>query len=202
MLKTDKILDANYWDNRYENKTASWDLSTISLPIKAYIDQLNNKNASILIMGCGNAHEADYLIEKGFTDITLIDIAPSLVEKLKEKFAKNPQVKIILGDFFELNQPFDLVFEQTLFCAINPNLREKYVQKMKEIVVPKGKIVGVMFNKYFEKEGPPFGGSKEEYVKYFENDFEIKTLEDCYNSVETRKGTEVFVNFVRKESTT
>ena len=195
-----KILDGTYWDNRYENNDAVWDLGTISPPIRAYIDQLTDKNIRTLIMGCGNAHEAEYLVESGFTDITLIDIAPTLVENLKEKFASKPQVEVILGDFFELNQPFDLVLEQTLFCAIDPKLRPDYVQKMKEIVVPHGKIVGVMFSKIFEFDGPPFGGTKEEYRQYFEPYFDIKALDDCHNSAEKRRGVEVFINFVRKTS--
>ena len=200
MQTTAKILDGNYWDNCYENNDAVWDLGTISPPIRAYIDQLTDKNVRILIMGCGNAHEAEYLVESGFTDITLIDIAPTLVENLKQKFASKPQVKVVLGDFFELNQPFDLVLEQTLFCAIDPKLRPNYVQKMKEIVVLHGKIVGVMFSKIFEFDGPPFGGTKEEYTKYFEPYFDIKILDNCYNSAEKRQGVEVFINFVRKTS--
>ena len=200
MQTTAKILDGNYWDNRYENDDAVWDLGTISPPIRAYIDQLTDKNVRVLIMGCGNAHEAEYLVESGFTNITLIDIAPTLVENLKQKFASKPQVEVILGDFFELNQPFDLVLEQTLFCAIDPKLRPDYVQKMKEIVVSHGKIVGVMFSKIFEFDGPPFGGTKEEYTQYFELYFDIKTLDDCYNSAEKRQGIEVFINFVRKTS--
>ena len=200
MQTTSKILDGNYWDNRYENDDAVWDLGIISPPIKAYIDQLIDKNVRVLIMGCGNAHEAEYLVESGFTNIMLIDIAPTLVENLKQKFASKPQVKVILGDFFELNQPFDLVLEQTLFCAIDPKLRPDYVQKMKEIVMPHGKIVGVMFSKIFEFDGPPFGGTKEEYTKYFEPYFDIKILDNCYNSAEKRQGVEVFINFVRKTS--
>ena len=50
------------------------------------IDTIYNKEAKILIPGCGNTYEAEYLLEQGFTNITVIDIAPTLVENLKKKY--------------------------------------------------------------------------------------------------------------------
>ena len=80
-------LDSNFWDNRYQVHETQWDVGTISAPLKEYIDQLKNKNIAILIPGCGNAHEAEYLLQQGFTNITLIDISPTLVSAIKEKFS-------------------------------------------------------------------------------------------------------------------
>ena len=75
----------NYWNNRYLQQQTGWDLQQASLPLKKYIDQLVDKTISILIPGCGNAHEAAYLAQNGFTNITLIDIAPALVATLQQK---------------------------------------------------------------------------------------------------------------------
>lgn len=187
-------LDEHYWSNRYQMHTDIWDLKNVSTPLKEYFDQLKNKNISILIPGCGNAYEAEYLLQLGFTNITLIDISPVPVERLQEKLANhiNKEIKIILGNFFELNQSFDLIVEQTFFCAIDPTLRQKYADKMYELLKVGGKLMGVMFNCAFEA-GPPFGGSKEEYELLFAEKFSIKTLEICYNSIEKRKGNEVFI---------
>ena len=60
------INNMQYWQNRYLENSTGWDLGDISPPIKAYIDQLNNKNIKILIPGAGNAHEAEYLHNQGF----------------------------------------------------------------------------------------------------------------------------------------
>ena len=90
-----------------------WDIGFPSPAIKEYIDQLNNKNISILLPGCGNAYEAEYLLAQGFKDITLIDIAPLLTAALKKKFKNSPgeQVKIITGDFFEHIGTYHLILE-------------------------------------------------------------------------------------------
>jgi len=107
-------LGENFWNEQYKANNTAWDLGQVSPPIKAYIDQLSNKDLRILIPGCGNSYEAEYLMEKGFTNVTVIDIAPELVERLKSKFRSNLNIRIILGDFFTLKGEYDLILEQTL----------------------------------------------------------------------------------------
>ena len=191
--------DAGYWNIRYEKTETGWDIGSVSSPLKAYIDQLSDKHLSILIPGCGNAYEAEYLLQHGFTNIMLIDISSVLVESIKEKFAAytGKQLHVIEGDFFKLDKQFDLVLEQTFFCALHPSQREAYVHKMAEILKPGGKLAGVLFNRDFEG-GPPFGGSIEEYEQLFSGKFMIKTLAECYNSIEPRKGSEVFVVLMKR----
>ena len=75
-------LDASYWSNRFEQEDTPWDIGFVSTPIKEYIDQLTDKNISILIPGCGNCYEAGYLLQNGFNNITLIDISPTLTKRL------------------------------------------------------------------------------------------------------------------------
>ena len=82
--------------------------------------------------------------------------------------------------------------EQTFFCALNPAERPAYAKKMSELLVPGGKVAGVLFDAEFEG-GPPFGGNREEYSRYFVPFFKIKTLERCYNSIKPRAGRELFM---------
>lgn len=191
--------NASFWNERYYSNQTGWDLNGPSTPLKEYIDQLTDKNIKILIPGCGNAYEAEYLLEQNFTNITLIDISDILVEELKEKFKNNPEIKIINQDFFTYNDTFDLVLEQTFFCALDPELRLDYVSKMHEIINPNGKLVGVLFNTIFGKPFPPFGGTKEEYLELFSDKFEINRIEECYNSIKPRSGNELFFNISPKK---
>lgn len=190
-------LDQDYWNSRYDTRSTGWDLGQVSPPLSAYIDQLENKNLKILIPGCGNSYEAEYLLANGFTDVSLIDIAPSLVAQLQEKFRGNKNIKIILGDFFEHQGSYDLILEQTFFCAIHPSLRKQYVTKMKSLLLPGGKLAGLLFDTHFE-QGPPFGGSRDEYQVLFETDFDIRKMEVAHNSFAKRKGTELFCLFQAK----
>ena len=191
-------LGKEYWDNRYKDNSTSWDMGEASPPLKGYIDQLKDKNIRILIPGCGNTYEAEYLLQKGFTNVTVVDIAPTLVNNLKEKFKNNPYIKIILSDFFEHQGEYDLILEQTFFCAINPNLRTAYKDKMVDLLAKEGKLVGLLFNTEFEKARPPFGGNKESYIELFMNNFDFITFENCTNSHPKRQNTKLFIILIKK----
>jgi hypothetical protein len=189
-------LDKEYWNSRYEQRETGWDMGTVSPPLKMYIDQIGDKRSAILIPGCGNAHEAEYLLQQGFTNVTLIDIAPSAVGEVKNRLSQflGNQLQVICGDFFDLDMCFDIILEQTFFCALDPEFREKYADKMHDLLNVDGKLAGVLFNRDFEG-GPPFGGNKTEYSSLFGRRFEIKCLENCYNSISSRAGSEVFFVF-------
>lgn len=193
----EKAIDQNFWQLNWENQNTSWDIGYAAPAICKYLEQYLNKNAAILIAGCGNAYEAEFLVNQGFNNITLIDIAPKAVEILKEKFAQKPQVKVLCEDFFEHNSRYDLMIEQTFFCAIHPSKRNDYVKKAHQLLNKNGKLIGLLFNKKFEKEGPPFGAEIEEYKALFTPYFDIKTMEPCYNSIERRKDAELFVNLIK-----
>jgi hypothetical protein len=197
VVSCDTVLGETYWNNQYNAHTTGWDMGQVSPPLKEYINQLINKELRILIPGCGNSYEADYLLHKGFTNITVIDIAPTLVGGLKTKYAGNKNINIVLGDFFTHSGIYDLIIEQTFFCAIDPSLRNGYVSKMNELLADKGKLTGVLFDKKFKHKGPPFGGCKCEYIPLFGKYFNLKTLEPCYNSFAKRSGTELFSIFLK-----
>src|ERR1700759_4647245 len=101
----------HYWDERYERNDITWDIGRISPPLQTYFDQLTDKSLSILIPGCGNSYEAAYLLEKGFTNITLVDISETLMSALQKKFAAwpAPPLRLITGDFFDLQGSYDRI---------------------------------------------------------------------------------------------
>lgn len=190
-------LNKTYWETRYQNNETGWDTGTITTPLKEYIDQLANKDLKILIPGAGNGYEFDYLIQKGFTNVFVIDIAPSPLESIKKRNPKYSN-QIVLGDFFELDETFDLILEQTFFCALNPKLRPNYVSKMHQLLRSNGKLVGLLFDFPLTHEGPPFGGSLEAYLKLFSAQFHLKTIEKAYNSIKPREDKELFFIFEAK----
>ena len=191
-------LSEKAWDNRYLNNDIGWDLGEISPPLKTYFDQLENKELKILIPGGGNSYEAEYLFHKGFKNVFVVDLSATAIKNIQERVPNFPSNQLIIDDFFELDNAFDIIIEQTFFCAINPELRQKYAIKMHQLLVPNGKLVGVQFNVPLNKDKPPFGGTKEEYVGYFKPYFQIEKMETCYNSHTSRQGREVFIKLVKK----
>jgi len=188
-------LTPKYWDDRYLNDDFGWDLGQISPPLKDYSDQLTNKDLKILIPGAGNSYEAEYLVNKGFTNVYVCDFAEQPLKNLLQRCPNIGANHLLLTDFFEIKDiKFDLIIEQTFFCAINKSLRAKYFQKAYELLNPKGKIVGLLFNDALNEDKPPFGGTKEEYQEYFKLLFKPKVYEMAYNSIKPRAGRELFIN--------
>ncbi len=187
-----------FWTNRYQNNETGWDLGAPSTPLKEYIDQLTNKNVSILIPGAGNAYEAEYLFNKGFKNITVIDISLEPLKNIQKRLPDFPKENLIFRDFFDHNKQYDLILEQTFFCALDPSLREKYVTQMYKLLKPTGKLVGVLFTAPLNNEQPPFAATKEEYLTLFGPKFNFKVFDTCYNSIKPREGRELFIDLEKK----
>ena len=185
-------LSANFWDNRYQSNDIGWDLGTISPPLKAYFDQLTNLDLKILIPGGGNSYEAEYLFDKGFKNVYVVDLSQTALDNLKNRVPDFPSSNLILNNFFDLDQTFDLIIEQTFFCAINPSLRANYAKKASDILNVNGKVAGLLFDAVLNTTHPPFGGSKKEYLGYFIPYFDIKIMDASYNSIKPRAGRELF----------
>jgi len=181
--------NAFYWDQQYLKGEIPWDMGQVSPPLKSYFDHLQDNTLNILIPGCGNSYEASYLLDKGFTALSLIDISEVLMEQLKIQFGD--RLRLILGDFFDLTGEYDLIVEHTFFCALAPSLRTDYIDKMYSLLRPGGRLVGLLFDRDFP-DGPPFGGSQEEYRRLLEMRFKILSLAPCHDSIKPRMGTELF----------
>jgi len=188
-----KNLDAQYWNERHKNEDTPWCLRDVSPPLKAYFDQLENKSLSILIPGAGHHYEAQYLLDNGFTNVTICDVSSYALDNIKRILGEPQGLKYINEDFFLIEDKFDLIIEQTFFCAIDPTLRNKLIDKISNILSPGGKWVGVLFASEFPKAGPPFGGNLEEYKYLLSKYLSINKISMCYNSTPPRKGNELFM---------
>jgi len=191
-------LDKAYWENRYTSEQIGWNIGYPSTPIQTYIDQLEDKTLKILIPGAGNSYEAEYLWNLGFENIFVLDFARQPLENLKYRISTFPESQLLNIDFFELNDSFDLILEQTFFCALSPNLRKSYVDKMHQLLNPKGKLVGLLFNFELTESGPPYGGNILVYKSLFKDQFETMVLENSINSIKERHGKELFFIFEKK----
>ena len=185
-------MEKEFWDNRWETEQLGWDMGQVSPPLKAYFDQLSNKALKILIPGCGNAYEAQYLHEQGFENVFVIDISKLALQSFEKRYPEFPKDHLIHGDFFKHKGEYDLIVEQTFFCAIHPSMRDQYVRKMSELLKKNGMLIGLLFDFPLE-DGPPFGGNKKEYQERFKKHFDQIKIERCYNSIPPRQGRELWV---------
>ncbi|NNJ89074.1 MAG: methyltransferase domain-containing protein [Eudoraea sp.] len=189
----------SYWDQRYLENRLGWDVGNISTPMKEFIDQLPTKDLKILVPGAGNGYEVGYLHEQGFKSVYALDISEKPLSDFNKKYPEFPKNQLLVGDFFDLElNDFDLILEQTFFCALLPKYRERYAQKMRELLKEGGCLAGLFFDFPLTDQGPPFGGNLDMYRSLFTKYFHIRKLERAYNSIPPRQGTELFFIFEKK----
>lgn len=186
-------LDKEYWNNRYQTGQIGWDLGDVSPALAKYFDQTTFRSQPILIPGCGNAYEAEYLHTKGFNNVHIIDVSEQAIHNFKKRCPTFPETHIHHQNFFDHQGSYTLIIEQTFFCAIHPEKRKEYRNKMHQLLQPNGKLVGLLFTIPI-KETPPFGGSLAEYQELFSTYFTVNKMEPCYLSHPSRKGVELFIN--------
>ncbi len=194
--------EQDYWTKRYQNKETGWDIGYASTPIKQYVDQLKDNSIKILVPGAGNGFEVEYLWNKGFRNVHILDISEVPLAEFKKRNPDFPNNQIHHTNFFEHASHYDLILEQTFFCSMPPTdeNRTAYAKHMATLLKEKGKLVGLWFDFPLieNSDKRPFGGNKALYKSYLSPYFEIATFEPCYNSITPRQGNELFGIFIKK----
>ena len=197
-MKDSLLLNKDFWNNKYISSKTGWDVGKITTPLKEYFDQLNDKTIKILIPGCGNSYEAEYLFKNKFLNTYIVDYSDHALNNFSERVPGFSKSKLLNIDFFDVQGKYDLIIEQTFFCAIDKSRRNDYFVKMNNLLNPNGKLVGLLFDDSLNEDHPPFGGSKSEYKEYFEAYFNTKVFQTSYNSIESRFGRELFMILIKK----
>ena len=181
------------WQRHYEEKDLGWDLGQVAPPFVKLWQEEKLPLGKVLVPGCGRGHEVVFLAENGF-DVTAIDFSSGAVTYLKNALKKrNLEGRILHQDFFSLDEShegvYDLVLEQTFFCAISPKQRRDYVLNVSRILKPGGILVGLFYHTD-EQGGPPYNTTREDIEMHFSKKFEIQELDKTSLSTEQRKDKE------------
>jgi hypothetical protein len=133
-------LDNEFWQSRYKNAETGWDIGFPSPTFVKYCENEERKDVKILIPGCGNGYEAKWLWEAGFSNVFLLDWAAEPLDQFAAENPSFPKNQLICEDFFAHRGRYELILEQTFFCAIDPSLRKNYVRNMFNLLAYKGRL--------------------------------------------------------------
>jgi len=189
------------WQRHYDENDLGWDLGQVAPPFVSLFENNIIVPSKTLVPGCGRGHEVVFLAENGF-DVTAIDYSTGAVNHLNSVI-KNRQLKsrVLLQNFFELDSThdglYDLLIEQTFFCAISPNQRPLYIETVVRALKKGGMIAGLFYHTG-QEGGPPFNTTREDIINHFSEFFEIKKLDHSKNSAERRKEKEWLAILVKK----
>lgn len=163
------------WEERYQQEDTPWDKGNPAPGLTDWVKkQTIDPETRVLVPGCGRGHDAAAWAKAGF-ETTGMDLSDLALNDARMKYESLPNLAFFPGDFLEEQpqEPYDLVFEHTLYCAIDPNRRNEYAQALNHWLKPDGYFLAIHFIFPLNEEGPPFGASKEEIIQRFENDLEL-----------------------------
>ena len=166
------------WEARYLSKDTPWDKGE---PSPGLVDFLRAHpelpRGRVCVPGCGLAHDVEAWARAGFA-ATGYDLAPTAVcqasARLREAGMGSKEAVVLQGNFLTdaPDQPFDWVFEHTLFCAIEPDERDRYGAALLRWLKPRGDYLAVSYL-LTEEGGPPYSTTREEQLARFSPSFDL-----------------------------
>jgi methyl halide transferase len=187
-------LTAAAWEQRYQTGDDPWDLGHPTPPLT---NLLNSDQAPppgrMAALGIGSGQDALRFAAAGF-NVVGFDFAPTAIARARQNAAtQGLNAEFVQHDIFALapewHDSFDYVLEHTCFCAIDPALRSQYVQVVRQLLRPQGKLIAVFFT-HSRDGGPPFGVTPQAIRDYFEPYFDVLLLQPAMDSIEQRQGEE------------
>lgn len=159
--------EADFWNSRYLSGQTPWDFGGVPADLKSYLRRRlkyplppGAERGHVFIPGCGSGYEVRIFADAGFK-VTAMDMASAAIDRVKKLVDDNPSVTLLQGDVFKHELPlasFDVIYERTFLCAIPPELRQTYRDRMAQLLKHGGQFVGYF---YYQKtnpaDGPPHG---------------------------------------------
>lgn len=197
-----EVENSKFWTDIYQgSENPRWNLEEPAEALKDMLPRLKMPKSRVLVLGCGEGHDAAFFAKSGHV-VTAIDYSGEAIERAREKYGYLSELTFVQQDAFKLDPrfhgSFDIVFEHTCYCAINPAMRSQLVKVWKQALHDQGHLMGVFFV-HHKLEGPPYGGSEWELRQRLKDGFQFVFWGRWQKSIPRRQGKELFV-YAQKKS--
>lgn len=197
----EESLSAEDWSEAYkEAPQPGWDLGGPHPQLKAIMPQLKLNKMRVLVLGCGQGHDAAFFAEQGHF-VTAVDFSEEALSRARTLYGHHSQLQFVKADALNLprsmDQKFDLIFEHTCYCAIPPQKRNDLTKTWRQVLADEGHVLGI-FPVYDRPAGPPFSSSEWELRKRFEKSFQFLFWNRTRLTAPQRIGQEVAIYMQKK----
>ena len=149
------------WAARYQADDTPWDLGGPHPELARLLEAGDLAPSAgrdrALVPGCGNGHDARALAAAGWR-VTALDCVRGVDAALASDLAASGgELRITDALAFDGEGAFDLVWDHTFFCAIDPTARERWGGMVRRSLAQDGTVVALVFpgDKPVEEGGPP-----------------------------------------------
>lgn len=145
----------DHWEKVYQEKTSdqvSWTQEKPVISLEMIKESKIPKDAAIIDIGGGDSNLADFLLDEGYTNITVLDISDAAIDRLKKRLgSRSQQVKYIVSDVSEFvpEHPYDLWHDRATFHFLTKEEDKRYYINLVKNTVNGGLAIGT-----FSEKGP------------------------------------------------
>ncbi|MDP9195613.1 MAG: class I SAM-dependent methyltransferase [Pseudomonadota bacterium] len=141
-----------HWENIYQTKSSmqvSWYADHLQTSLRLIEQSGLNRSAHIIDIGSGASTLMDDLMDRGFANLTCLDISASALDIAKKRLgARADKISWVEADITQASLPkhFDLWHDRAVFhFLISPEDRQKYVDIVKRSLKPHGYVLMATF---------------------------------------------------------
>ena len=191
------------WGARYNAKDTPWDHGDPHPEVRRLIAAgefpFPDEGRRVLVPGCGPAHDARAIAEEGY-QVTGIDYSTEIAEAAEATLAAGGG-RFLCEDALadEPEEPYDLIFEHTFLCAIDPALRPRYGELVARSLRPGGLLVVIVLpvDRPREEEGPPSTLTIDDLTELLGGAFRLRSHDGIQSRREGREWLEELAVFER-----
>ncbi|GIL17539.1 MAG: hypothetical protein BroJett040_12900 [Oligoflexia bacterium] len=195
MTSDPEISKEQFWTKIYQTEEPRWELNQPAPALVDMLPRLKISKSRVLVLGCGSGNDAAFFAQAGHL-VTAIDISPEALQRARSKYGHLTNLTFIESDVFTLGQEysgqFDVIFEHTCYCAIQPERRNELVKTWRRLLSPGGHLLGVFFAME-RRSAPPFGGTEWELRERLKKYFHFIFWGRWHQSIQNRNGKELLV---------
>ncbi|KMT15573.1 hypothetical protein BVRB_3g059230 [Beta vulgaris subsp. vulgaris] len=184
------------WQKCWEEEMTPWDLG-FTTPIIQHLVQTDAfpKGNRVLVPGCGSGYDVIAMAssDRYVVGLELSEVAISKARELAASSTNVNNMTFILDDFFTWKSDalFDIIFDYTFFCALEPNMRLAWASRMAELLNPDGELLTLIFPISDHVGGPPYKVSVSDYEEVLAPfGFKAASVTENELAVQPRKGYE------------
>ena len=165
------------WEAAYRRGDTPWEKGKSHPTLIDFLAENGPIAGEILVPGCGFGYDVRALSTSA-NHVVGIDLAQFAAARATS-FPKVGSEEYLLANLFalpaEFDSKFDVVFEHTCFCAIEPEMRVKYIETIVRVLKPGGKMIAIFFlNPDHDEDGPPYGVLRSELDELFGAQFSFE----------------------------
>ncbi|OWM84793.1 probable thiol methyltransferase 2 [Punica granatum] len=186
---------AGGWEKCWEEGVTPWDLGKPT-PIIEHLHRIGAlPKGRALVPGCGTGYDVVAIAcpERHVIGLDISDIAIKIAVEVSSSLPNANYFTFLKEDFFtwQPNELFDLIFDYTFFCAICPEMRLAWAQRIAELLKTDGELITLMFPISDHVGGPPYKVSVSDYEEVLHPmGFKAISIVDNELAIGPRKGRE------------